>query len=397
MVRLAAIGLAGHSTSRFGDAAAYLGAASVLIEQGRYPDRTDPFFFRAPGYPVFLVAATLGDPDRVGLAKVANALLGAFSALLLAFISARLFRHRGVAVATGIAAGLNPAFVRIATDLQSENLFLFLLLAWALLLLIAADRPSSGAALAAGGVLALAALTRPTALMLVPLLLVVLADGRYPFRARAHLAGSAVLGFLLVLAPWTARNAVVFREFIPVNDAGGNAFYQGNSDWNVRFYGVRSREEYARWMAAFDRDMRAQTDALDRAGQVSPGERSKYFFRKALAERRGDPAGWARLFAEKAWDWLRPYPRPWFWPPWVVVGMGMFYTLLTAFAAIGLVRAERPGAALFALAVLTVSLAAHVVIIVVWRYRVPYWDPILLLYGTQGAADTLFRRWRRSS
>jgi hypothetical protein len=40
----------------------------------------------------------------------------------------------------------------------------------------------------------------------------------------------------------------------------------------------------------------------------------------------------------------------------------------------------------FCLAVLVLSMAAHVALQVVWRYRVPYWDPILLLYGTFGAA-----------
>jgi carbon starvation protein len=35
--------------------------------------------------------------------------------------------------------------------------------------------------------------------------------------------------------------------------------------------------------------------------------------------------------------------------------------------------------------ILVVSMAAHVVLQVVWRYRLPYWDPVLLLYGTFGA------------
>jgi hypothetical protein len=26
-------------------------------------------------------------------------------------------------------------------------------------------------------------------------------------------------------------------------------------------------------------------------------------------------------------------------------------------------------------------MAAHVAIIVVWRYRIPYWDPVLILYA----------------
>jgi len=34
------------------------------------------------------------------------------------------------------------------------------------------------------------------------------------------------------------------------------------------------------------------------------------------------------------------------------------------------------------------------VLIVVWRYRVPYWDPVLLLYGIFGAGITLAPLWK---
>jgi hypothetical protein len=37
-------------------------------------------------------------------------------------------------------------------------------------------------------------------------------------------------------------------------------------------------------------------------------------------------------------------------------------------------------------------MAVHLAILVLWRYRVPYWDPILLLYGVPGAA-----RWISSA
>ena len=36
-------------------------------------------------------------------------------------------------------------------------------------------------------------------------------------------------------------------------------------------------------------------------------------------------------------------------------------------------------------AVLLVTMAVHVALIVVWRYRIPYWDPVLLLYAVSGA------------
>jgi hypothetical protein len=300
-----------------------------------------------------------------------------------------------VALATGAAAALHPAFLWTSADVQSEPLFTTLLLTAGFLLLAATDRPSSTLSLSAGVVLALAALTRASALALFPFLAAPLFDRRYPFRARAHLAAAGLLGFVLALAPWIARNAVVFGEFVPVNDAAGNTFFQGNSDWAVRFFDVRSREQYLRWVEGLHRDMARQTEELRAAGKTSPSERSQSFVERAVAERRGDPAGWARLLARKSWEWLRPYPTPWFWPPVVVVATGLYYVLLCALAVGGFISAPRPGVRAFALAILAVSMAAHVVTLVVWRYRIPYWDPVLLLYGVFGVGGTLLERWKR--
>ncbi len=385
VVRLAAIEVVGFQTLHFGDARAYLFAAGELVRTGHYPPATEPFYFRAPGYPVFLVAATLGHPDWIALEKIANAVLGALAAVVLAALSARIFRRRNVALATGAAAALHPGFVFLSTDIQSEPLFLLLLLAAGWLLLVSTDRPSSSLALLAGGTAALAALTRPSALVLAPLLAAPMFDRRYPLRIRSHLAAAAFLGFLFTLAPWTLRNAAVYRELVPVNDAGGSAFYQGNSDWMVRFYRLKSAEEYRAWSAAMFADLERQTRAIEAAAPRSPAAKSRYFFRKTIEERRGDPAGWARLLLRKAWDWTRPYPNPLFWPAWAVWTVGVFYAALTLLAAIGIADSPRAGVRAFSLALLFLAMASHVAILVVWRYRIPYWDPVLLLYGVSGA------------
>jgi hypothetical protein len=381
VARLAATAAAGFETLRFGDARAYLFAAQELVRTGHYPLKTEPFYFRAPGYPVFLVAATLGHPDRIALAKFANCVLGAVAALLLAGLSAHIFSRRNVAIATGVAAALAPGFVYLSTDIQSEPLFLVLLLASGWLLLVSADRPSSNLAVLAGAALALAALTRPTALVLAPLLAAPLADHRRPPRVRAHLAASALLGFALALGPWTLRNAVVYRDFVPVNDAGGSAFYQGNSDWMARFYRLKSPDEYRAWTVASFADLERQTRAAEAVQPNSPSAKSRYFLRKTFEERRGDPAGWARLLLRKAFDWMRPYPNPLFWPAWAVWSVGVFYTVLTLLAIVGFLRAPRTGVRAFSLLFLALTMAAHVAIIVVWRYRIPYWDPVLILYA----------------
>jgi 4-amino-4-deoxy-L-arabinose transferase-like glycosyltransferase len=274
----------------------------------------------------------------------------------------------------------------MATEVQSEPLFLVLLVGAGFLTLAAADRPSSNFAVAAGIALGLAALTRSTALILAPFLLAPLADRRYPPRARRHLAASAILGFAAALLPWTIRNAIAFRELLPVNDAGGYSFYHGNSVWTSRYYAVRTRAEYDRWLLDFDADMRRRVAAVDRDGMFSPGQRSAFFKRMALDEIRSDPANEARLIAKKTWQWLRPYPTPWFWPATIVVGVGILYLALDGLAAVGLASAKRRGVALFCVGVLAVAMAAHVALLVVWRYRVPYWDPILILYAVPAAA-----------
>ena len=388
-VRLAATAVVGFSTTRFGDARTYLFAASELAATGHYPRLTEPFYFRAPGYPFFLVAATLGHAERVTAAKVANGVLGSLVVPVLAALAGRLFRRRGVALATGFAAAFHPGFVLLSTDVQSEPLFLLLLLCAGFLLLVAVDRPSSNTALLAGAAVAAAALTRPSALVLAPLLAASLLDGRYPPRARAHLAASALLGFFLTLSPWTLRNWLVYREFLPVNDAAGSAFYQGNSAWMTRFYELRSLEQYRNWSAAMFDDLDRQTRAVEAASGGSPTAKSRYFVQKVFEERRRDSAGWAGLMLRKAWDWLRPYPNRLFWPPWIVWTTGFFYTVLTILAAAGLVSSPRAGVRRFVFAYLALTMASHLLFIVVWRYRIPYWDPVLLLYGTFGASRYL--------
>lgn len=392
-MRLAATAAVGFSTLDFGDARAYLFAARTLAQTGTYPERTEPFFFRPPGYPVFLVAATLGHPERIAAAKVANAVLGALSALLLTLLSARIFRRRGVAIATGIAASLHPAFVVMATEIQSEPLFLFFLLAAGFLLLVAVDRPSSNWAVLAGVCLGVAALTRSTALVLGVLLLAPLRDRRYPPRVRWHLAGSALLGFFLALAPWTIRNAVLFHELLPVSDQGGLSLYHGNSSWTRRYYQLRSKQEYDQWIHALDVEMRRHLAEAEKNGPLSPGRRSRFFARLALEDSRADPRGIGKMMLAKAWHWLRPFPTPWYWPTPIVVATGVYYSVLSVLAVIGLARAPRPGVRAFALGTLGISMAIHVVFLVVWRYRVPYWDPVLVLYGVFGG-DTLLSKWR---
>jgi Dolichyl-phosphate-mannose-protein mannosyltransferase len=329
------------------------------------------------------------------LDRIASIVVASFAAPLLALLSLRLFHHRRLAAATGIAAAVHPPFLLFTSDLQTETLFLPLLLAAGAFLLAAVDRPSMGLAFASGVALGVASLTRPSALALAPLLVAPLCDKRLLPRARRSLAAAAILAFVLALAPWTIRNFVRFGEFIPVSDEGGSTFFDGNSDWAIKRYQLADRGRVAPLEIQMTQDKYYR---LARMGILpgtkpfeSPSKRSLALVQTALEDRRRDPSGTALLYARKIWHWIRPYPML-FWDAPTVVAATLLYTSLYIAAAIGLKTARRRGAVWFSVAVLAISMAVHVALLVLWRYRVSYWDPVLLLFGVPGAAIWLSAR-----
>ena len=311
----------------------------------------------------------------------------------MAALALRLFGSGGVALAAGLAAALDPSLVMLSADIQSETIFVPLLLGAGLFLLHAADRPSTSFALAAGVLLAAAALTRPSALALSPLLAAPLFDRRWPLRARAHLAGAALLGFLLALGPWTARNALRYHEVIPVSDSAGSTFYDGNSRFTLGLYGARSRAELEERVAEMDARKAAHIASLPPDARRSPSRRSDALIALAVEELRADPAGARRLYGRKVLEWFRPYPSPLFWPWPAVAAVGLVNVALFGLGGLGLYRAHRRGAALFTLVFLVAAMAVHVAFLAVWRFRTPYWNPALLLYGASLAGDRL-DRWK---
>lgn len=336
--RLAATAWLGFGGHRFGDAAAYQRAAGALWSTGTYPTRTDPFLLRPPGYPAFLAISTWGHPDWIVFDKVVNAVLGALAVVVLASLALRVLRSlRSARIAAALAV-VNPSFLLLSSDVRSESLFLLLLLVAGFLSLVAVDRPSSGCGILAGVALALAALTRPSALALTPLLAAPTFDRRFPPAIRRVLAGSACFGFVVALAPWTIRNAVRFHALIPVRDGGGLVFYHGHS-----------------WIRAHTR------------------------------EELG-------MIASRSGQWLRPGANPHAWPKMVVRASAAWYLALASLAAFGMSRSERRGVLALALATLVISFGVHVATLGSVRSRAVYWDPVLILYAAAAISSVAGRR-----
>jgi len=239
------------------------------------------------GYPVFLGALLTLLDGSLGAVRLVQSLLGAGTCALAAAVASRGFGRRA-GIVSGVLLALYGPLVWIDLSLLAEGLLLFLLVL-ALWIVSREGRPV-WRAVAAGLVLAAAALVRPTAVALLPGLLagLVVARPRRIDRERWVAAGLLLATFFLAVAPVVWKISRVNGAFVPVQGHGGFAFYIGNHPGGD---GLPSPRLGRGWE-------QIETEAL-RAGIQDPAAQDRYYRAKALSAMRAQPAASAGLFASK--------------------------------------------------------------------------------------------------
>jgi 4-amino-4-deoxy-L-arabinose transferase-like glycosyltransferase len=186
-----------------------------------------PTALRAPLYPLFLAGIyTVFGAGSWTWGLVANAVLGAVAVGLLGVVATQLLGRRVGLVAMLIAA-VHPAMVLTGTSLQLEPLLTCLCLG-GLAAALQHRRAPRGLLwpIVAGAGLGLGMLTREQAFFFLPAVawLLLTAGGRGPrwrdagaWRAIGATAAAAVL----VVIPWTIRNAHELHAFVPVTTSAG--------------------------------------------------------------------------------------------------------------------------------------------------------------------------------
>jgi 4-amino-4-deoxy-L-arabinose transferase-like glycosyltransferase len=139
-----------------------------------------------------------------------------------------LARKMGMSVRAGtfllVLFLIYPRFYQHTAKLLTEPMYIALVVAGVLVLAGALERRGGGTAFAAGVVLGLATLVRPTTLFF-PLAL-------FPFMVIGRQRGGRMwvllaIGFALTLSPWVARNAATFGEFEPSFTSRGYNLFMG--------------------------------------------------------------------------------------------------------------------------------------------------------------------------
>jgi 4-amino-4-deoxy-L-arabinose transferase-like glycosyltransferase len=248
------------------DAAAYAAIAKNLDEGNGFTvgtSATQPSTDYSPGLPLFVAGiykVTGGVHER--LARIILAAIGALAPLLAYLLARRLTepsvlgnpvgdkgkRVAGQAVAAGLIAALvvaiYPATLEYTGMLMTEPPAATLLAGAMLGLLWAGDADSPWRWLVSGLALGALALVRPEYLaigLLLALLVFLRQRLHLPWRRALLAAAVVVLGIVVVVAPWTIRNAIALDRFVTVSTGGGQVLYAGTylpSDGNPEKVGA---------------------------------------------------------------------------------------------------------------------------------------------------------------
>jgi len=172
---------------------------------------------------VFLTLLSVGLPAGLPFFRAGQAAVAALGSVLVFMLADRLFGQRA-AIAAGLVYALDPLLVIASALLYPEAIAALVVCAVVLLAFDASERDALTCSALAGALLGMAALLRPVALVLPPVVagwIALSVRSRPPMRRIAHL-GTLSVSFLLVLAPWTIRNFRIHGGLVPISTAGSH-------------------------------------------------------------------------------------------------------------------------------------------------------------------------------
>jgi 4-amino-4-deoxy-L-arabinose transferase-like glycosyltransferase len=216
------------------DAAAYATIAANLDHDRGFTlgtSATQPASNYSPGLPLLVAGVyKLSGGVHERLARVALALLGTLAVLFTYLIGRRLSGPTAGLIGAA-ALAVYPALLEYQGMLMGEPLAATLL-SGAVLSMLWADgaRQTNPARWALpGALLGALALVRPEyiGVALLVSLIVLLRHGWRDWRGTWGHALILLLGVVVVVAPWTVRNAIALDRFVPVSTGGGQVLFAG--------------------------------------------------------------------------------------------------------------------------------------------------------------------------
>lgn len=302
-VRLIAV--SAFPTVPLADAADYHRLAVALTDGGGYVSASGvPTAWRPPGYPIFLFIIYRLFGTSVQAAYFVQAVLGVVTVLLLVALGV-LTIGRTEAFLGGLFAAFYPSLFWLPRVLLSENLSLPLLLASLCLAVLLVKTNSRWLALILGVLLGVCVLVRGANLFVAALIALGLALPflRQAFAWRNYLLCLVLIGLggLIVVLPWTGRNFLVFRRFVPLATQEGMALYA--SYWPPV---SGAKRIWGNLPGIEDEEVAFASSLSDEV------ETSRYLQGLVWHRLRAEPSHFFRLWPQKIISTLAPFDWEWF-------------------------------------------------------------------------------------
>jgi 4-amino-4-deoxy-L-arabinose transferase-like glycosyltransferase len=209
------------------DAPTYFVLADNLLDGTgyRYSEDEAPTARRTPGYPIFMASVFKVAGRNFNAVRIAQCVLDTISTYLVFAICLIIFGSHIAGILAALAYAVYPPAILGATYILSETLFTFLLLIFAVTCVLGMRARQYPLFAVSGIFFGLATLTRPSALPLPFVLLVIaLIWRRDLWKGFLILA----LAFSLTMLPWGLRNKRDMGKFIPTSTLVGGNLYKGN-------------------------------------------------------------------------------------------------------------------------------------------------------------------------
>jgi hypothetical protein len=237
----------------------------------------------------------------------------------------------------------------------------------------------------------------------ISLVLAIVVLARDRLRRRAGIADAAILlaGVVLVVAPWTVRNAVVLDRFVPVSTGGGQVLFAGTylpSGGDPERVGAEVLERHPGLQSELGDDPRLEQILAALAVQRYPEMESDEALGRMGRERLWNdilerPVDYAGFVVAKVWRAWGHGPRDvmkrpgWELLHWVLIGFGLI--------GLGVLVRRRPWEALL-LATLLVAVTSIVALLVASPRRVLVTVPLVAALAGVGMTwlwAAVARRW----
>jgi len=313
---------------------------------------------RGPSYVLFLTLIYLIFGRNLLAIYIAQVLLAVGSGFLLFKICRLLFRRTDVPLVAALMYAIYPPFVTNTQYILTEifTIFLMLLAVFGFLNYRMAGKLSWLYVSAVA--VAMSTMAKPV-LAILPVLFFVAGYARLQRRAQVRDLAAQLAVVVLLMVPWTVRNALAFHAFIPTVSVGGIAFWGGTGPANGKVVSGLGNPG-------------VPTYVFKAIEGMSEPERDRWFYRDGLRIIRSEPKRYAALLMKKK------IPCLWFSlaydaPPTKRNLIFMFCNILVGLTAVlGIVSLKPPRFAANLLVWLVLYFTViHVLFFSVFRYSLP--------------------------